>query len=104
MKYPRLGAVLSVAALLSACGGGGGGSAPPNTGPIGSTPAPTPSPSAGCTLRARQDWAAAQLREWYLFPETLPGSFDPSPFSSVEGYIDSLTAAARSQRRDRFFT
>jgi carboxyl-terminal processing protease len=105
MKRQRLGALLSVAAMLSACGGGGGGGGgSPTPTPIGS-PAPTPSPTpSACSLRARQDWVAAQLREWYLFPETLPANLDPSPYSSVEAYLDALTASARSQRRDRFFT
>jgi hypothetical protein len=44
------------------------------------------------------------MREWYLFPETLPGNFDPSPFNSLQSYLDSLTAGARAQGRDRFFT
>ena len=102
---PRLGgALLSLAALLSACGGGGGGSTPTPTPPTGVTPTPTPTPVATCSLRARQDWAGAQIREFYLFPETLPANFDPSPFTSVQAYIDFLTATARSQRRDRFFT
>lgn len=108
MKYRRFGSVLSALALLSACGGGGGGSSSPPSGPISGTPAPTPSPTpgttAGCTLRERQDWAFAQLREWYLFPETLPTSLDPAPYATVQDYIDALTATARSQRRDRFFT
>jgi C-terminal processing protease CtpA/Prc len=47
---------------------------------------------------------AAQMREWYLFPETLPANLDPAPFNSVEAYLDALTATARAQRRDRFFT
>jgi C-terminal processing protease CtpA/Prc len=55
-------------------------------------------------LRARQDWVAAQMKEWYLFPETLPTNLDPTPYNSVEAYIDALTATARAQRRDRYFT
>jgi C-terminal processing protease CtpA/Prc len=100
---------LSLALILSACGGGGGGGGggSPSTGPI-SGPAPTPAPSqtpvASCSVRARQDWASAQLREWYLFPETLPANLDPAAFGSVEAYIDALTATARAQRRDRYFT
>ncbi|MDJ0276913.1 S41 family peptidase [Sphingomonas sp. 2R-10] len=70
----------------------------------GTTPTPTPTTSAACSLRARQDWALAQLREWYLFPETLPATLDPTPYTSVDSYIDALTATARSQRKDRFFT
>ncbi len=98
---------LSMIALLSACSGGGSTA---SNGGITSvvTPAPSPTPTptsqAACSLRARQDWAFAQLREWYLFPETLPASLDPTPFASVETYVDALTATARSQNRDRFFT
>ena len=106
MKYQRSGAWLSVVALLSACGGGGGGgSPPPTTGPIGTpAPAPAPTPSATCSLRSRQDWVAAQMNEWYLFPETLPTNLNPAGFNSVEAFLDALTATARAQRRDRFFT
>jgi C-terminal processing protease CtpA/Prc len=107
MRAGRFGTALSALALLSACGGGGGGSPSPSPGPISGpapSPSPTPSATAGCTLRERQNWAANQLREWYLFPETLPASFDPTPFNTVQDYIDSLTATARAQRRDRFFT
>ena len=108
MKPGRFGAALSAVALLSACGGGGGGGggSTPSPTPIGSapTPSPSPAPTATCSLRARQDWVAGQMREWYLFPEALPASLDPAPFASVQDYIDALTATARSQRRDRFFT
>ena len=100
--------LLAVAAILSGCGGGGGGSGAPLAGapPSPVTPPPPPGASAGdvCSLRSRQDWALAQLRDWYLFPETLPVNTDPSGFSSVNAYVDSLTATARAQRRDRFFT
>ena len=92
-------------AMLAACGGGGsGGSAGGSTGTTGATPAPTPTPTAGCSLRERQDWAAATLREWYLFPETLPSTSSPASYSSIDDYIDALTSVARSQGRDRYFT
>jgi C-terminal processing protease CtpA/Prc len=94
---------LLVAATLTACSGGN----PQESGSGAVTPAPTPTPTptpAACSLRARQDWAAAQLREWYLFPETLPATLDPSGFASVQAYVDALTATARNQGRDRFFT
>jgi carboxyl-terminal processing protease len=109
MRKP-VGAVLSLVALLSGCGGGGGGSGsvntPTPTGSVGTTPAPSPTPTAvaGCSLRERQDWVAAQMREWYLFPETLPANLDPTPYTNVSDYLDALTATARSQRRDRYFT
>ena len=107
MKTARFGTALALLAMLSSCGGGGGGGGgpAPDPGPIGSVPTPPPPPPAAtCSLRARQDWAAAQIREWYLFPEALPASLDPSAFASVDAYIDALTATARAQRRDRFFT
>jgi C-terminal processing protease CtpA/Prc len=92
-------------AMMTACGGGGsGGSSPTPTPTPTPVPTPTPTPTAGCSLRERQDWAAAQLNEWYLFPETLPASLSPAPYATVDAYIDALTATARSQRRDRYFT
>jgi C-terminal processing protease CtpA/Prc len=91
-------------AMLGACGeGGSSGGASAGTGGGGSTPTPTPT-TAGCSLRERQDWAAAQLREWYLFPSTLPATLDPSPYPTVDAYIDALTATARAQHKDRYFT
>jgi C-terminal processing protease CtpA/Prc len=107
MRSKLWGVPLCFSLILSACGGGGGGGGGGGDGsppPIGS-PTPTPPPtSSTCSLRARQDWVAAQLREWYLFPETLPASLDPAPYTTVQAYIDALTATARAQRRDRFFT
>ena len=103
----RIGAALAIAALLAGCGGGGGGNGGGSVG-AAPTPAPTPTPTptavAGCSLRERQDWLAAQMREWYLFPETLPATLDPSPYASADAYLDALTATARGQRRDRYFT
>ncbi|MBX3560619.1 MAG: peptidase S41 [Sphingomonas sp.] len=97
MKPVRMGLLLCLAALVAACGGGGGSSSN-NSG--GSNPPPI----STCSLRDRQNWAAAQIREWYFFPETLPASLDPAPYPSVDAYIDALTASARAQGRDRFFT
>ncbi len=106
----RVISAICALAVMSGCSGGGG-STPSSGGgiaivPPAPTPSPTPTPaqSAQCTLRARQDWAFAQLREWYLFPETLPASLDPTPFTTVDAYVDALTATARGQNRDRFFT
>ncbi|MEG3160956.1 S41 family peptidase [Sphingomonas sp. LB2R24] len=92
--------LLAMTAMLSGCGGSDNGSI--STG--GSTPSPTPTSTAGCSLRERQDWAAAQLREWYLFPDTLPASLSPAAYTTVDDYIDALTATARAQRKDRYFT
>ncbi|MEG3176974.1 S41 family peptidase [Sphingomonas sp. RB3P16] len=106
MFRSRLSTVLALAMVLTGCSGGGGGTS--GSTPTATTPTPAPSASAtsvaSCTLRDRQDWAAAQLREWYLFPDTLPATLDPTPYTSVSAYIDALTATARAQRKDRFFT
>ena len=109
MAVRRSGSILALAALLSACGGGGGSggnnviSLPPGGG--GATPAPTPTPgNATCSLQNRQNWAFDQINEGYLFPETLPASLSPAPYGTVKDYIDALTATARGQGRDRFFT
>ena len=100
MRRQRFGALLGIIALLSGCGGGGGGGGGSTAG-TGTTPPPT---SSACSLRDRQDWAAAQIREWYLFPENLPATLDPAPYATVQDYIDALVANARALRRDRFFT
>ncbi len=94
---------LAIAALLASCGGGGGSS---GGGTIAASP-PPPSPpptNTTCSLRSRQDFALAALNRDYLFPETLPTNTDPTPFANVSDYLDFLTATARAQRRDRFFT
>ncbi|HEX9953738.1 MAG TPA: S41 family peptidase [Allosphingosinicella sp.] len=108
MRFGRVGTALAVLAMLSSCGGGGGGGNTGGGGGGGGTgatpPPPPPATTAGCSLRERQDWAAAQLNEWYLFPETLPTNLNPNNYSTVDAYIDALTANARAQGRDRFFT
>jgi len=99
----KVAGMLAMVALLSACGGGGdGGGSGTFTG--GTTTAGGGAGGGGCSLLERQNWAAAQLREWYLFPELLPVSSNPAGYGTVDDYIDALTATARSQRRDRYFT
>ncbi|WP_258042920.1 S41 family peptidase [Sphingomonas sp. NBWT7] len=104
-RIRKVSAGLCVAALLAGCGGdGGSGGASSGGTAVAPAPSPTPTATAACSLRARQDWAAAQLREWYLFPETLPTSFDPGGATTLQAYVDTLTATARAQSKDRFFT
>ncbi len=103
--FQRTGSALAAMALLSACGGGGGSSNSNVSLPTSANGGtPTPTPSSACSLRARQDWVAAQMDTWYLFPETLPANLNPAAFSSVQTYLDGLTETARNQGRDRFFT
>jgi len=99
--------MVSLLSILAACGGGGGSSS--GGSPVTATPSPSPTPTptpttAGCSVRERQDWVLTQMRDWYLFQDLLPASLDPSGFSTVEAYIDALTATARAQSKDRFFT
>jgi carboxyl-terminal processing protease len=93
--------VIAIAVLLASCGGGGGNS---GGGTIAASPPPAPPASTTCSLRSRQDFALSALNADYLFPETLPTNTDPTPFANVSDYLDFLTATARAQRRDRFFT
>lgn len=102
----KVTALLAAVSLVSGCGpsGGSGSSGSTTTTTTGTTGGTTTTTTTGCTLRERQDWVLAQLREWYLFPETLPASPNPAAFTTVTDYLDSLTATARGQGRDRFFT
>jgi carboxyl-terminal processing protease len=101
----RFGAMVAMVALLAGCGGGGsGGGAAGGGTSVTPMPTPTPTAAAACSVRDRQDWVLAQMREWYLFPDTLPASLDPAGYATVDAYLDALTATARSQRKDRFFT
>jgi carboxyl-terminal processing protease len=99
----RLTAWLASCALLAGCGGDGSGGGAATSGG-GATAGSTPTPMAACSLLDRQQWAEAQLREWYLFPDTLPASLSPAEFTTVDDYVDALTATARAQRKDRYFT
>ena len=101
--------ILILAICTSACGGGGGSGGNSGGGtvtipPTGGTPPASPPTTTTCSLSNRQDFAFSVLNEWYLFPETLPSSLGTAPYSSVQSYIDALTATARGQGRDKFFT
>lgn len=97
--------VVAMAAMLASCGGSdgssGGGTASAGSGGTGTGSMTT---TGSCTLRARQDWVLAQFNEWYLFPDTLPSALDPSGYTNIDDYIDALTANARAQHKDRYFT
>ncbi|MBY9063177.1 peptidase S41 [Sphingomonas yunnanensis] len=110
MRTPRWVGALALAGMLAGCGGGsdsnsaggtGGGSAAVGGG-TGSTG--TTGSTGGCTLRARQDWAFSILDEWYRYPELLASNVDPASYTTLDDYVDALTAPARAQNRDRYFT
>ena len=106
----ELGALLGIVTILSSCGGSGttsGGntsSAPPPTTAPTPPPPPPPTGTAGCSLTERQNWAAEQLDQYYLFPDLLPANPNPSGYATVQDYIDYLTSKARAQNMDRHFT
>lgn len=104
-----LSALVMASLLLQACGGTGPVTVPiPNQFPglpVPPTITPSPTPTASqCSLRERQLWAESQIREHYLFPADLPASLSPDGFTTVQAYIDALTANARAAGKDRFFT
>jgi C-terminal processing protease CtpA/Prc len=104
MKRRALSSIILVlAASVSACGGGGSGSGN-DTITVPPTPPSLPPPTSTCSLLNRQNFAASVLNEWYLFPETLPTTLSPAAYSTVNEYINALTATARGQGRDRYFT
>ena len=98
-----IGALAGIVTVLSSCGGDSSSSRTSVTPPTAAPP-PPPTSTAGCSLTERQNWAASQINSNYLFPETLPANPSPSGYASVQDYIDFLTARARAQQKDRFFT
>jgi C-terminal processing protease CtpA/Prc len=102
-RLGQIGALLALAGMLAGCGDGGSGQIASGGGGGGGSSGGTTA-GAVCTLRDRQNWVMAQMNEWYLFPETLPSNLDPSLYTTVSDYIDALTATARAQRKDRYFT
>lgn len=98
--------IILLAAGVSACGGGGNdsGSDVITVPPTVSPPPPPPPTSSTCSLLNRQNFAWSVINEWYLFPETLATGLNPSAYSTLDDYIDALTATARGQGRDRYFT
>jgi len=85
---------MALVALLSACGGSGGS----NGGGSGS------GATSVCGETARKQWVLNVTREWYLFPELLPASVDIASYATAEDLLDDLTATAREQGKDRYFS
>ncbi len=83
--------VTALSALAAACGGGGGGSGGPFTGDP-------------CSAANQKQFVLDATREWYLFPELLPASVSTGDFPDAQALLDALTATARAQGKDRFFS
>lgn len=89
-----LATVLLVTA--SGCGGGGGGG---GSGDSGGGSVPT-----ACSESARKQFVLGATREWYLFDDLLPAAVNTADFANAEALLDHLTATARAQGKDRYFS
>lgn len=93
-------AIACVAALVVlGCGGKG-----IDTSATGATPGGTTVVAADCSQARLKQAVLDTARQWYLFPETLPASIDPAAYPSVGAFLDALTAQARAEGKDRFFS
>ncbi len=89
---PRLlaSAAGALCAMLAACGGGsgnGGGASP-----------------GGCSDTREKRFVLDTAREWYLFDDQLPEPVDTAAYPSAAALLDALTADARADGKDRFFS
>ncbi|MEX1993967.1 MAG: S41 family peptidase [Steroidobacteraceae bacterium] len=84
-------AAACVAALMAACGGGSGGGG-------------AVVPGIACSASNQKNFVLDAARQWYLFLETLPATVDVNNYATNQELLDALTATARAQGRDRFFS
>jgi len=87
-------ATATLLVVVAGCGGGGGG---------GDGDSGGGQPTA-CGESARKQFVLEATREWYLFDDLLPATVDPAAFATAEELLDHLTATARQQGKDRFFS
>ena len=106
MNLRRFGATVCLVAMLAGCGGGGGSAGSTSAGGTGSsTGGSVATPTTGCSLRDRQDWARGPAARMVSVPRDAAGQRSiRRRYATVDAYIDALTATARGQRRDRYFT
>jgi C-terminal processing protease CtpA/Prc len=79
-----------LSAALAACGGGGSGGGMSAGGP--------------CSVTNQKQFVLDATREWYLFQNLLPASVSIGAFATAQELLDALTATARAQGKDRFFS
>jgi C-terminal processing protease CtpA/Prc len=62
--------------------------------------------SAGgpCSVTNQKQFVLDATREWYLFQDLLPASVSIADFATPQDLLDALTATARAQGKDRFFS
>jgi carboxyl-terminal processing protease len=75
-------------AAIAACGGGGGGIAN----------------GSACSATNQKQFVLDAAREWYLFQDLLPVSVNLADYATAQELLDALTATARAQGKDRFFS
>lgn len=88
MKFQHLACLLLVASM-TACGGGSNG------GGVASDP---------CSADAEKTFVRDATNEWYLFPELLPAQVNINQFADAQELLDYMTATARAQGKDRYFS
>ena len=87
MRSPLLTAAAACAsALIAACGGDGDGSMVPG---------------AGCSAANQKQFVLDVTRDWYLFE---PATVNAGDFQTAQELLDALTATARAEGKDRFFS
>jgi C-terminal processing protease CtpA/Prc len=59
---------------------------------------------ADCSVNAEKQFVLDLTPEWYLFLDLLPASINPDDYSSADDLLDALTAEARAQGKDRYFS
>ena len=82
-------AAACLSALVASCGGGGGG---------GSVV-----PGA-CSATNQKQFVLDVTRDWYLFQSDLPAAINTGDYPTAQELLDALTATARAQGKDRFFS
>jgi carboxyl-terminal processing protease len=82
-------AVAAAGSIITACGGGGGND--------GFNP-------GACGINEEKQLVLGATRDFYLFLELLPASVDPAQFATADDLLNTLTATARAQQKDRFFS
>src|SRR5688572_2160377 len=89
MRRLLAAAVSALCALRVACGGSGNGGG---------------AASGGCSEAREKRFVNDATREWYLFDDLLPATADLNAFATAQELLDALTAEARAQGKDRFFS
>ncbi len=91
----RIATLLLTSTLIAACGGTGDGTGPGS---------PGGSATGVCGTQNQKQFVLDRAREWYLFVDTLPTTVQLSQYGTADDLLDALTATARTQNRDRFFS